>query len=91
MGKTKLRPGISSQFPLVALVYRTDEARKPAVVSKIMELLRLPNNGSNFWVPILNDAVTGNKSRTSIRERTNGYQKYKVIHICNNSSATDGW
>lgn len=91
MGKTKLRPGISSQFPLVALVYLTDEARKPAVVTKILELLRVPNNGSNLWVSMLNDAVAGNKSRTSIRERTNGYQKYKVLHIYSNSSAMDGW
>lgn len=46
MSEEELEPAISGQLVEVALKYWADDARKPAVVSKIPEGLKVPNNCS---------------------------------------------
>ena len=54
-------PAISGQLAEVAHNYGADEAKKPAVVSKIMEGLKIRSNCTVLRVPVLNEAVARNR------------------------------
>ena len=60
MSEEEVEPAISSQLAEVAHKYWADEAKKPAVVSKTMEGLKVPSNCTVFRVPVLNEAVARN-------------------------------
>ena len=57
MSEEDVGPAISSQLAEVTHKYWTDEAKKPAVFSKIMEGLKVPSNCTVLRVPVLNEAV----------------------------------
>ena len=50
--------------------YWADEAKKPAVVSKIMEGLKVPSNCTVLRVPLLNEAVARNRRILPFHKRT---------------------
>ena len=60
MNEEEVGPAISGQVAEVAHKYWADEAKKPAVVSKTMEGLKVPSNCTVFRVPVLNEAVVRN-------------------------------
>ena len=57
MSEEDVGPAISNQLAEVTHKYWTDEAKKPAVFSKIMEGLKVPSNCTVLRVPVLNEAV----------------------------------
>ena len=61
MSEEEVGPAISGQLAEVAHKYWADEAKKPAVVSKIMEGLKVPSNCTVLRVPVLNEAVARNR------------------------------
>ena len=61
MSEEEVGPAISGQLAEVAHNYGDDEAKKPAVVSKIMEGLKIPSNCTVLRVPVLNEAVARNR------------------------------
>ena len=61
MSEEEVGPVISGRLAEVAHKYWADEAKKPAVVSKIMEWLKLPSNFTVLRVPVLNEAVARNR------------------------------
>ena len=61
MSEEEVGPAISGQLAEVAHKYGDDEAKKPAVVSKIMEGLKIPSNCTVLRVPVLNEAVARNR------------------------------
>lgn len=75
MNKEKFGPGILHQLLEVAQKYWGDEARKSAVISKILKGLKVPTNCSALGEPMLNEEVPTNKEPcSSVRERLNGCQ-----------------
>ena len=61
MGEEEVGPAIFGQLAEVVHKYWTDEAKKPAVVSKMMEKLKVPSNCTVSRVPVLNEAVARNR------------------------------
>ena len=61
MSEEEVGPAISGQLAEVAHKYWADEAKKPAVVSKIMEGLKVHSNCTVLRVPVLNEAVARNR------------------------------
>ena len=61
MSKEEVGRAISSQLDEMAHKYWADEAKKPAVLSKIMEGLKVPSNCTVLRVPVLNEAVARNR------------------------------
>ena len=61
MSEEEVGPAISGQLAEVAHNYGDDEAKKPAVVSKIMEGLKIPSNCTVLRVPVLNETVARNR------------------------------
>ena len=57
MSEEEVGPAISSQLAEVSHKYLADEAKNPAVVSKIMERLKVPSSCMVLRVPVLNEAV----------------------------------
>ena len=62
-------PAISGQLAEVTHKYWADEAKKPAVVSKIVEGLKVPSNCKVLRVPVLNEAVARNRRILSFHKR----------------------
>ena len=69
MSEEEVGPAISGQLAEVAHKYWPDEAKKPAAVSKIMEGLKVPRNCTVLRVPVLNEAVTRNRSFLPFHKR----------------------
>ena len=69
MSEEEVGPAISGQLAEVAHKYWADEAKKPAAVSKIMEGLKVPRNCTVLRVPVLNEAVTRNRSFLPFHKR----------------------
>ena len=61
MSEEEVGPAISGQLAEVAHKYWTNEAKKPAVVSKIMEGLKFRSNCTVLRAPVLNQAVDRNR------------------------------
>ena len=61
MSEEEVGPAISGQLAEVAHKYWADEAKKPAVNSKIMKGLKVPSNCTVLRVPVLNEAVSRNR------------------------------
>ena len=77
MREEEVGPAVSGQLAEVTHKYWADEAKKPAVVSKIMEELKIPSNCTVLRVPVLNEAVARNR---------------RILpHICYDSCTKDDW
>ena len=61
MSEEEVGPAISGRLTEVAHKYWADKAKKPTVVSKIMEWLKVPSNCTFLRVPVLNEAVARNR------------------------------
>ena len=61
MSDEEIGPAISSQLAEVTHKYWADKAKKPAVISKIMDGLKVHSNCAVLRVPVLNDAVARNR------------------------------
>ena len=61
MSEEELGPAISSQLAEVAMKYWSEESKNPAVVTKILDRLKIPANCSGICVPILNEVVAKNR------------------------------
>ena len=70
MSKEEVGRAISSQLDEMAHKYWADEAKKPAVLSKIMEGLKVPSNCTVLRVPVLNEAVARNRRILLFHKRT---------------------
>ena len=57
VSEEEVGPAISGQLAEVALKYWADEAKNPAVVSKMMEGLEISSNCKVLGVPVLNEAI----------------------------------
>ena len=57
MSEEEVGPAISDQLAEVAHKYWADEAKNPAIVSKIMEGLEVSSNFKVLGVPVLNEAI----------------------------------
>ena len=57
MSEEEVGPAISDQLAEVAHKYWADEAKNPAIVSKIMEGLEVSSNCKVLGVPVLNEAI----------------------------------
>ena len=69
MSEEEVGPPISGQLSEVAYKYWAHEAKKPAVVSKIMEVLKVPSNCMVLRVPVLNEAVARNRKILPFHKR----------------------
>ena len=69
MSEEKVGLAISGQLAEVAHKYWADEAKKPAVVSKILEGLKVPSNCTILRVPVLNEAVARNRRMLTFHKR----------------------
>ena len=70
MSKEEVGRAISSQLDEMAHKYWADEAKKPVVLSKIMEGLKVPSNCTVLRVPVLNEAVARNRRILPFHKRT---------------------
>ena len=61
MSEEEVGPAISGQLAEVAHKYWTDEGKKPAVLSKIREGLKVPSKCTVLRVLVLNEAVARNR------------------------------
>ena len=84
MSEEEVGPAISGQLAEVSHKYLADEAKNPAVVSKIMEGLKVPSNCMVLRVPVLNEAVERNRRILPFHKRPP-----KVPHICYDSCAKE--
>ena len=69
MSKEEVGLAISCQLAEVAHKYSADKAKKPAVVSKIMEGLKVPSNCSVLTVPVLNQVVVRDRRILTFHKR----------------------
>ena len=52
ISEEELEPAISSQLAEVAMKYWSEESKNPVVVTKILDGLKIPENGSGICVLI---------------------------------------